>query len=228
MTLFKKRCVVCSTWAIRKKKSEAKRTSWKFCSKHCQSIFLNRKRWLSQKEQICLNCKNTFYGRTRRQLNRKYCSVKCGLIYRNKFEIPNLPHYEEIRKKLSEGARKRFKGIKKSKEFRKQMSERYRGKKSHFWKGGISSENQKFKESLEYKLWVEAIFKRDKYTCVWCKDNRGGNLDADHIKPFCMYPELRLAINNGQTLCRSCHIWKTRMDQKLYQWHKLKTIALDL
>lgn len=29
--------------------------------------------------------------------------------------------------------------------------------------------------------------------------------EADHIKPFAYFPELRLDVNNGQTLCKDCH-----------------------
>lgn len=84
-----------------------------------------------------------------------------------------------------------------------------RGEKNHFWKGGITKTNLVIRASLEYRLWREAIFERDSYTCIWC-GARGGNgkkvvLNADHIKPFAIYPELRFAIDNGRTLCKDCH-----------------------
>lgn len=42
------------------------------------------------------------------------------------------------------------------------------------------------------------------FTCQECKQ-KGGELHADHIKPFALFPELRFDINNGRTLCVSCH-----------------------
>jgi len=79
------------------------------------------------------------------------------------------------------------------------------------WKGGITDQQYKIRASLEYKLWREAVFKRDAYTCVWCglKFIKGITgtvvLQADHIKAFADYPELRFAIDNGRTLCVECH-----------------------
>jgi hypothetical protein len=34
---------------------------------------------------------------------------------------------------------------------------------------------------------------------------RGGKLNADHIKSWAHYPELRFDTSNGRTLCLSCH-----------------------
>ena|SRR3990167_911954 len=48
------------------------------------------------------------------------------------------------------------------------------------------------------------FFQRDNWTCIWC-GLYGGNLNADHIKPFAYFPELRFAIDNGRTLCVDCH-----------------------
>lgn len=80
------------------------------------------------------------------------------------------------------------------------------GKNHWNWQGGKTDIIQKLRNSPEYKLWREAVFERDNFTCIWCGDNKGGNLQADHIKPFCDYPELRFAIDNGRTLCKSCHL----------------------
>ena len=100
-------------------------------------------------------------------------------------------------------------GRKLSEESRKKISSAKLGKNNPNWKGGISSSNQVIRRSLEYKLWREAVFKRDNYVCIWCgarsKKGKSAYLNVDHIKPFADYPELRFAIDNGRTLCMDCH-----------------------
>jgi 5-methylcytosine-specific restriction endonuclease McrA len=79
------------------------------------------------------------------------------------------------------------------------------GPKSHFWGGGVTPANHKIRNSLEYKNWRRGVFERDDFTCQDC-GQRGGDLEADHIKPFALFPELRFIISNGRTLCSPCHI----------------------
>ena len=71
--------------------------------------------------------------------------------------------------------------------------------------GGIISEYASIRNSIEYKLWRKAVFERDGYLCIWGGKAHGSKLEADHIKSFAHYPELRFAIDNGRTLCKDCH-----------------------
>lgn len=84
---------------------------------------------------------------------------------------------------------------------------------------GISTKNELIRKSVEMKRWKIAVFTRDNYTCQGC-GVVGGNLQADHELPFCMYEDLRLELLNGRTFCKNCHQkygWK-----KDDFWHKLE------
>lgn len=74
------------------------------------------------------------------------------------------------------------------------------------WKGGITPKSNKLRNQYGSKLaeWRKSVFKRDNYTCQICGE-RGGDIQANHIKPFAYFPEERLNINNGETLCVKCH-----------------------
>lgn len=60
------------------------------------------------------------------------------------------------------------------------------------------------RQSGEYKDWRTSVFKRDDYTCQRC-GAKGVRLNAHHVMPFAYYPDLRTDVNNGITLCVSCH-----------------------
>ncbi len=104
------------------------------------------------------------------------------------------------------------KGKKLSIEGRKKLSKAHIGKmtgqKNKSWKGGVSKQNkterQLAMQTSEYKFWRLEVFERDDYTCQEC-GIRGVELNADHIKPWSKYPELRYERSNGRTLCVDCH-----------------------
>lgn len=81
----------------------------------------------------------------------------------------------------------------------------YAGKNSPRWLGGLTSERQKIYNSLEYKNWRKAVFKRDNYTCQFCGKSNC-YIQAHHIKSFSRHLELRFDINNGVTICYKCHL----------------------
>lgn len=71
--------------------------------------------------------------------------------------------------------------------------------------------------SPETEIWRKAVFERDDYTCQMC-GVRGSYLEADHIKPWAYYPELRFELTNGRTLCKGCH------NTTKISWRKMKEI----
>lgn len=79
------------------------------------------------------------------------------------------------------------------------------GDRANNWKGGLTSEYSKDRASKKCQIWKKSVFERDNYTCQICKDDRGGNLNAHHINSFHKCKDLRFDINNGITLCKTCH-----------------------
>jgi len=93
-----------------------------------------------------------------------------------------------------------------SEQWKTNMSNARIGINNPNWRGGISNKCHRIRTSREYRLWREAVYARDAWTCQKCGDDTGGNLNAHHIKNFSEYPELRFAIDNGITFCEKCHI----------------------
>ena len=83
------------------------------------------------------------------------------------------------------------------------------GDKSATWKGGVTPEHLKIRNSQKYKDWRQSVFDRDGYKCMSCgvKSKKGFSvyLHAHHIKGFSAFPELRFELTNGITLCKPCH-----------------------
>lgn len=60
------------------------------------------------------------------------------------------------------------------------------------------------RHSIEFRLWREAVFARDNWTCQKY-GIKGGILRPHHIQNFSQFPELRFAIDNGITFSDKAH-----------------------
>ncbi len=174
--------------------------------------------------KICKNCKG---GITNEKKN--FCSTFClgqyyGKLNKGKKYKRHIIGYQgnqtsfrkgerrspttEFKKGISVSPKTQFKkgnkpwNIKRS--WSEELREKLTGKNSPQWKGGITPKNRLVRNSLKYDKWRKAIYKRDDYTCQKC-NQRGGKLNADHIKSFAQYPNLRFELDNGRTLCVPCH-----------------------
>ncbi len=143
---------------------------------------------------MCATCWNIFTAYPNyKGPERKFCSRECAL------ECPE--RMEKIRK-ANTGKKASPETIQKLIDSHKG---KFRGPDSPSWKGGVSMIGQKLRGSTVYAEWRQAVMARDDYTCQLC-GVRGGKLQADHYPyPFSKYPEKRLDVDNGRTLCRPCH-----------------------
>ena len=83
-----------------------------------------------------------------------------------------------------------------------------KGEEHMRWKGGVKYHRQE-RSTSEYIDWRKSVYERDRYTCQCCGDKSAkGNpvkLNAHHIQNRKDNPENRYDIDNGITLCESCH-----------------------
>lgn len=162
----------------------------------------------------CLFCNKQFFkgvNTSKRSWEEKckFCSKLCGNTYRRGKTNgrKGISPSEETRKKIGAS----LIGHKHTPETRLKMLGRRKGPLNNKWKGGITPENKLIRQSPQYKQWRTAVFERDNYTCQMCgaRNNKGVGhsikLEADHIKPFSVYTNLRFDVSNGRTLCTTCH-----------------------
>ena len=167
----------------------------KYCSRNCANK--SKVIWGSL-TKICKRCGKEFtkrYGYSQTQWDKaEYCSLNCAKngskwTQESKDKIsgrnsPNFGKHPSIETRL-----------KKSK---------HRGENAGNWQGGKTAQSFLIRHNINYKLWREAVFARDNWTCQK-SGTRGGLLRAHHIFSFSKYPELRFAIDNGITLSDDNH-----------------------
>jgi hypothetical protein len=84
-------------------------------------------------------------------------------------------------------------------EIRNYSKREYKSKLKREKRGKVGKRN-----SPEYKNFRKIVFERDDYTCQNCNE-RGGTLNAHHIKSYKFNKSLRVDVDNGITLCIECH-----------------------
>lgn len=87
---------------------------------------------------------------------------------------------------------------------KKKMSKSRIGAGNGNWKGGITFNSRKFRKSNEYRLWRKQVLERDNNLCQYNNCGVKTNI-AHHIKPAKEYPELRIVLENGMTICDKHH-----------------------
>lgn len=143
----------------------------------------------------CAVCSNSF----RQQPNRK--SIHCSLTCKT---IASIREYKCMECSKSFVIKGRGTSRKPKYCSNKCQGLGMRNEKHFAWNGGSSKEREIAHNRVEYKDWRKNVFIRDNFTCQICMA-RGVAIEADHIKPWSLYPQLRYELENGRTLCKPCH-----------------------
>lgn len=77
------------------------------------------------------------------------------------------------------------------------------------WRGGTTDAVVRLRGFAAYRRWRAAVLERDQHTCQHC-GKKGRRMHAHHIIPLRERPDLRHGVDNGETLCGSCHIREHR------------------
>lgn len=198
----------------------------------------------------CLICGKTIYKKQNQSLKTwnnvvKYCSRRCvglstrDIVIKRNLGIKGWKHSRKSRRKMSISSPKErpwTKGRKHTKEQKERIAKAiikaqtqevrlkkslsHIGNKNHNWKGGRTNLKVQIRAGYKYRQWRKEVFTRDKFTCKKCNDNKGGNLEAHHIKSLMrILDENNIKtiedayncdelwdVSNGITFCKECHI----------------------
>lgn len=148
----------------------------------------------------CLFCEKIIDTSDKR---RKFCNHSCSM-----------KHQYNNGRIVSKEFRNSIKGLKKGQTNSGSFKEgdiRITKENNPNWNGGITPLNILLRKKSMWKIWREAVFLRDNFTCQnknckLCNNKIGIMLHPHHIKPLSQFPELVFEIDNGITYCAEFHL----------------------
>ena len=159
-----------------------------------------------KKKLNCPVCGMTFYSYLRSDSKVTYCSRQCYRIG-CKNQNPELVRTRAVsntgKKRTLEQRGNMSLGQKRNLVVIERRRRLWLGELNPLWKGGKGKDYIHWNDSA-YKHWRFAVFQRDSWSCQSC-GLTGVYLTAHHMKGWSNFPELRYELNNGVTLCESCH-----------------------
>ena len=164
----------------------------KYCSKQCT---------FPPHIATCKHCGKEF--RYSPSAERQFCSAECANQSEQKSErsrVGTIAAWENPnkRKQIMDGIRRRSE----SEEWRS-AAHFQKGEKHPRYKGNRQA--RAGASQYQYKKWHKDVLQLCNYTCQQC-GKRGGRLEAHHVKPWALNPELRFDAANGIALCEDCHL----------------------
>lgn len=150
----------------------------------------------------CVTCGISFQvSPCKIKTGRRFCSKSCR-------RWKSVPFTFEHRQRLVASAKANphapWKGLHLPESVREKISLSKTGDQHWNWQGGVTRANQAFRNTRKYQEWRQAVLEKDGHTCKGC-GNRGGDLQAHHVKSSALFPQLRFEVNNGEALCAPCH-----------------------
>ncbi len=101
-----------------------------------------------------------------------------------------------------------FSNFKKGQKCKKCASQKISGENHFNYNPNLTDEEREENKTRHsdpiYIKWRKTIFTKNNYICQKC-NQKGGQLNAHHIKSWASNKSLRLAKSNGITFCEDCH-----------------------
>lgn len=137
---------------------------------------------------ICKKCQKPFYVNPSRINLRVHCSKKCAA-----------ESFGESHSGINNNNWRKF-----GEAHPKYIKDRTKLKKK----------NERYDSA--YRDFVSQVKKRDGNRCMDCGEIKEGKgaMEVNHIFGWVAYPRLRYFIENGEVLCKSCHLIKTKVQRK--------------